>query len=309
MRALGIKFANSISCQNTFNQVGFFDKLNKLDTNSEALVPNYKNLFQPSQLRRMSPILKAGLSLAISCKKACRAPFDSIIIGTGLGCLTDTGKFLQNINLKTGDSLSPTSFIQSTHNTIAGQISILLNNKGYNMTHSQNNLSFEMSLLDAMTEINEGKRSILVGGIDEAHPFLEEIKNRVVTKTYPNTLSAAFFVLDKADHQQTVQIKSVYTDFSSDSINPFIERVCKEGNIDFNQIDLVLHSGINSTLVAQHARSMNYLDYTGYNLSSSALATHFAYDFLKHNPNKTALIINHLCTSKSAIFIETNDQA
>jgi 3-oxoacyl-(acyl-carrier-protein) synthase len=64
--------------------------------------------------------------------------------------------------------LTPTSFIQSTHNTVAGQIALLLKCHGYNFTFVHRGISFESALLDASMQMNLGELSnALVGGSDE----------------------------------------------------------------------------------------------------------------------------------------------
>lgn len=303
---LYIHFAASISCQDRFKK-DFYKKLKKIDADSIVQAPYYKDYFKGSQLRRLSPILKAGMSLALDCSKNTTKPFDAIILGTGLGCLTDTEKFLQNIKNKTGDLLSPTAFIQSTHNTISGQVSILLNNKGYNTTHSQNNLSFEMSLIDAMSEFNEGKEQALVGGIDEDHPFMKVLNEELKIYSGMASFCASFFVVQKQKNSCKIAIKSVYTDFSNIPTEKFITQVFEKEALGINQIDLVLHSNSNNPIIKEHANSLNYLNFTGYNLSASAFATHIAYDFLEHSNCKTVLIVNDLCVNKGLILITKND--
>jgi len=304
MRPLHIYFAQSISCQDSFNTKDFFSQVKKITADSVVQSPNYKEYFKGAQLRRLSTILKAGMCIAVTCEKSSTKPIDSIIVGTGLGCLTDTGKFLQNIKNQTGDLLSPTAFIQSTHNTISGQISILLNNKGYNNTHSQNSLSFEMSLIDAMSEFSEGKEAVLVGGIDEVHPFMEVLNSQLNIQSNVNTFCASFFVVHSKASENKISIKSVYTDFSKQTTSDFVSEVCETENVYLSHVDLVLHSG---SCNFDHPNSINYIDFTGHNLSASALATHFAYDFLAHSNFKTVLVLNDLCEHKGAIFIKKND--
>ena len=49
--------------------------------------------------------------------------------------------------------LTPTSFIQSTHNTVGGQIALGLECKGYNFTYVHASISFESALLDAQLQL------------------------------------------------------------------------------------------------------------------------------------------------------------
>jgi 3-oxoacyl-(acyl-carrier-protein) synthase len=93
---------------------------------------------------------------------------DAIITGTGLGCIEDSEKFLKNILDNNEEFLTPTSFIQSTHNTVGAQIALSLQCKGYNFTYVNGAVSFESALLDAKMQIEENEaNSILVGGVDE----------------------------------------------------------------------------------------------------------------------------------------------
>ena len=64
--------------------------------------------------------------------------------------------------------LTPTSFIQSTHNTVGAQIALLLKCHGYNFAYVHRGLSFESALTDAMMRLEQGHaENILTGGIDE----------------------------------------------------------------------------------------------------------------------------------------------
>jgi len=135
-----------------------------------AQEPDYKDYVPANMLRRMSHIIKMGIVAAkISLQQAELENVDAIITGTGLGCFEDTDKFLKTIIENNEQLLTPTSFIQSTHNTVAGQIALLIKCHNYNFTYTQQGLSFESALIDADMFLNENKNSnVLVGGLDEA---------------------------------------------------------------------------------------------------------------------------------------------
>src|SRR5690606_14557075 len=129
--------ASTISHQPTFRNEGVFASLPVLDLLSTIQNPDYKEFVEAGMLRRMSKILRMSVACAKdSLLQAGVGQPDAIIVGTGLGCLLDTEKFLNNV-LTVEGLLPPTSFIQSTHNTLAGQISLSLGNHAYNMTHTQ----------------------------------------------------------------------------------------------------------------------------------------------------------------------------
>ncbi|MDT0677336.1 beta-ketoacyl synthase chain length factor [Autumnicola musiva] len=135
-----------------------------------ALAPNYKEYIPPIMLRRMSKAVKMGLVAAKRALKEANVEIpDAIITGTGEGCKQDTEKFLQNMLDQDEELLSPTAFIQSTHNTVGGQIALNLKCTGYNVTYTQNSASLESAFLDALlyfAETNQEKH-ILVGGVEE----------------------------------------------------------------------------------------------------------------------------------------------
>src|SRR5690606_5551866 len=113
--------------------------------------PDYKQWIDVKQIRRMSRVVKMGVAAAnLSLEAAGLTAPDAIITGTAYGCLDDTGVFLKKMVEQQEEMLTPTAFIQSTHNTVAGQIALLLQCHGYNNTFVNRGFSFENALLDAM---------------------------------------------------------------------------------------------------------------------------------------------------------------
>ena len=126
----------------------------------------------------MGRIIKLGVAAARLClRDAAQVRSDpaisevipeAIITGTGLGCLEDTEKFLGSMIGNKEEFLTPTSFIQSTHNTVAGQIALLMKCHGYNFTFVHRGISFESALFDAIMQLETGQcKNVLVGGGDE----------------------------------------------------------------------------------------------------------------------------------------------
>jgi 3-oxoacyl-[acyl-carrier-protein] synthase II len=178
--------------------------------------PDYKNYIAPAQLRRMSRMIKMGLASARMClaDSGIEKP-DAIITGTGLGCLEDTEKFLVSIVDNNEQMLSPTPFIQSTHNTVGGQIALVLQCHGYNFTYVHRGLSFESSLADAVLLLQEATaHEILVGGLDEltdtSFGLLQQLglyhregKNTLATSYTMAGEGAAFFALSSEKNDRT----------------------------------------------------------------------------------------------------------
>ena len=299
---------SSISHQDSFRQENLYRALKQLDENSELISPDYKEFIPPAALRRLSPVLRIGLTAAVECATTIGKDFDAIVVGTALGCLKDTEKFLVTIHTTTSDVLSPTAFIQSTHNTIGGQISLGLDNHAYNMTHTQNNLSFEVSLLDAMMCIDEGKQNVLVGAADEKIEFLEKLQPDLIPNSHPLTSGASFFALSSAKSSGTIGIKSLYTSFSSKNVKSKILAFLTKVGISLSDIDLILHSDSKLSKEFEEIKNMNYLEFSGFHYSASSLALHIAHDFLLVDNNKYALIINDMCPDNlGLILVEKND--
>lgn len=149
----------------------FFDEAEELQRPiSRAQQPIYKELISPAMLRRMSTGIKMGIYAGQQALDEAEVAMpDAIITGTGLGCSEDSEKFLRNILDNEEEFLTPTSFIQSTHNTVAAQIALRLGCKGYNFTYVNRSVSFESALLDGLLQIQTAEAAhVLVGGVDEA---------------------------------------------------------------------------------------------------------------------------------------------
>lgn len=153
----------------------------------EALVrlsaqePDYTGIIPPMQLRRMSKAVRVGIGAAHGCLTTIglEKP-DAIIVGTALGCLADTEVFLRKLVEQDEQMLTPTAFIQSTHNTVAGQIALGTGCRGYNNTIVQHGHSFEGAVMAAALHFAEHPEAqILCGGVDELTDTLLGLMQRV----------------------------------------------------------------------------------------------------------------------------------
>ena len=121
----------------------------------KCIDPNYRSFIEPLAARRMSRLIKMGITSAKLClADAGVAMPGAIITGTGLGSVEDTEKILNNL-LSNEQLLNPTPFIQSTYNTISSQIAINLKCHNYNTTYVHRTFSFESCLLDALLQVEE----------------------------------------------------------------------------------------------------------------------------------------------------------
>ncbi|MBZ9631806.1 beta-ketoacyl synthase chain length factor [Salegentibacter sp. LM13S] len=228
----------------------------------QAISPNYREFIKPMALRRMSKATKMGITSAkIALKEAETEVPDAIITGTGEGCKKDTEKFLENLLDQNEKLLTPTSFIQSTHNTIGGQIALNLSCKNYNVTYTQNSVSLETALLDAQMQFDEDPEiySILVGGVDEISEKItsfRKLDGQLKSKSIKNldllkedstgtitSEGAHFFALSKEKKQNTYaefQTLFIKNTIQPENINEEIEAFLKQNNLDSEVIDVVI---------------------------------------------------------------------
>ncbi len=223
---------SNISPQNTFlDEKGMWRETVYHEGNMlECIHPDYRQFFKPLQLRRMSKTVKMGLVTALEClNKAHIKDPDAIIVGTGLGSMAETEKFLHQVLDRKEQMLNPSPFIYSTHNTVASQIAIHLKCHGYNATYSNNGFSFENALHDGMMLLREeAAENVLLGAIDEITEETFTIraktgmwkKEKVKGETFlyrsgtPGTIAgegAAFFMLSGEKTEETyAEIKDVH---------------------------------------------------------------------------------------------------
>lgn len=181
MKAVYINGIGSVSIQDQdifdFN----FEGISDLSDVNYAKHPSYKEMIPAAMIRRMAQGVKMGIYASQNALNEAEIEIpDAIITGTGMGCLQDSEKFLRAIIDNEEEFLTPTSFIQSTHNTVGSQIALRLGCKGYNFTYVNGANSFENALNDAKLQIeNDEANSILVGGIDEISDYTLKLLKKI----------------------------------------------------------------------------------------------------------------------------------
>lgn len=191
--------------------------------------PDYTPFIPPMQLRRMSKAVRIGIaSSKIAMEQAGITKPDALSIGTAMGCLQDTELFLTKMADQDEQMLTPTAFIQSTHNTVSGQIALLAGCYGHNLTFVQRGHSFEHALINAQLYLEEhAGEKMLVGGIDE---LTENSYNAFrIGGVYNETISAGegasfFVVTDKAITDKALCIKDLHC-FTADDNATAIEKI------------------------------------------------------------------------------------
>lgn len=135
-----------------------------------AIEPTYDKIPR-GVLRRMGKAVRMGVGAALPLIEH-SSNLGGIIIGTANGGMEDCIRFLNQIVEYNEGNLTPTNFVQSTTNAIAGQIGLMAQNTAYNATHVHRGLAFENALLDAFFISSENpKQAVLVGGIDEISTY------------------------------------------------------------------------------------------------------------------------------------------
>jgi 3-oxoacyl-(acyl-carrier-protein) synthase len=106
---------------------------------------------------------------------------DAISTGTGFGLLEDSGKFLKNITETEEGMVSPTAFIQSTHNTVSSNIALVTGCRGHNNTFVHKAFSMESALTDAQMLMTESTivNNILAGAYDELTDYSYAVMDRL----------------------------------------------------------------------------------------------------------------------------------
>jgi hypothetical protein len=134
-----------------------------------AKEPDYAGVIPPMQLRRMSKAVRISIAASKIClQHAGIDKPDAISVGTAMGCLQDTEQFLSKMIAQDEQMLTPTAFIQSTHNTVSGQIALLCGCHGHNLTYVHRGHSFEHALINTQLYLQQHPgETVLAGGLDE----------------------------------------------------------------------------------------------------------------------------------------------
>lgn len=262
METVYINGAGCISAQNTFDTEFLEDIfINETENMLSAKEPSYKEIIPPTASRRMAKGVKMGIAASHQALKEAHLEMpEAIITGSGMGCVEDSEKFLKAILDNDEQFLTPTSFIQSTHNTVGAQIALGLHCKGYNFTYVNGAVSFETALLDAKMQIeNNETNSILVGGIDETgqytsslHKLVNIIKkeeDQPFSVLNPNSRGAvfsegaSFFVLGKEKKESsyaTVEAVSIINVLDPDQLKNHITTFLDSNDLEKENIDAIV---------------------------------------------------------------------
>lgn len=260
MMQIYINGLGNVSPQNTLDNSTFLEEIKYHQDYFKVIEPNYKEFISPAAARRMGRVIKMGVAAANYCLRDAKVENpDAIITGTGMGCLEDTENFLCNIINNKEQFLTPTSFIQSTHNTVGAQIALLLTCNNYNFTYVHRDLSFESAFVDSILLLKEGEASnVLLGGVDEMTPNHYSIHSKkgfwrkgVTTSEffYENSKGtipgegAAFFTLSsspKDPYAAVLAVEILFNTNSQEDLKKILDRIFSSNNLEAKDIDLIL---------------------------------------------------------------------
>jgi 3-oxoacyl-(acyl-carrier-protein) synthase len=310
-----IRATGNISPQQTFGHPPFLTAPVAYSGNRLSCIePDYKNFIDVKLIRRMSRIIRMGVTAAMECLQEAGVKMpDAIVTGTAYGCMEDTGSFITKMVEFNEELLTPTAFIQSTHNTIGAQVGLMLQCNNYNNTFVHRGFSFESALLDAMLLLKENEAgNVLVGAIDEitntSHTILsrmdlyrqEPVNNLdLFTTSSKGTVAgegAAFFLLaaepSATDYARLDALKTFYKPNAVKEIEATINLFLESNNISINDIDLIItgkngdaasdniFDALNSSLF-KNSCTVNYKNLCGDYPTATAFALWMAANIIK----------------------------
>lgn len=99
MKRVYINSIAAISSQKTFDNATFLDEITEYNAKVISVVhPDYKEFIPPAAARRMAKGIKMGVVASkIAMDEAGLKTVDAIIMGTGMGCLVESEKFVSGI--------------------------------------------------------------------------------------------------------------------------------------------------------------------------------------------------------------------
>lgn len=147
------------------------------DNSFDAVEPDYKAVIANANLRRrMNRMLKMGTYAAMKCLDDMEV--NMMLTATSLGSISDTEKMLDTIYTSDETLGNPTAFIQSTFNTLAGNIAQLKSTHIPNITFVNRADTVANALRYAQVKLSGDINNLLYVSSDEK----TELSESVLTK-------------------------------------------------------------------------------------------------------------------------------
>ena len=289
----------------------------------KAVNPAFREYIAPNEARRMGNIMKRAIvtSLKVLRETGIEHP-DAIITGTSIGSLDYTEKFLDALVENGEESLSPTYFMQTTHNTVSSAISIYTSTHSYNTTYSHGGISFELALKDAWMQLCLGQLSnALVGGHDEMVQSYFELLQKTgyvgVDGMVPCGECAMSMMLNtKASTDNLCELAgvSVFRTKSDQNIRRQLEMLAEKANVKVEAIQTVM-TGVNGNPendrlyqavldeLFPQAEHLQYKHLFGENYTVSALGLYAAAHLMKKQGTPVMLFVNCTMNGDCALIL------
>lgn len=171
-------YIKKVSTVSPIGDLGENVNLNSFAENSfSAIEPDYKEVITNANLRRrMNRMLKMGTYAALKCLDG--MDVDLILTATSLGSISDTEKMLDTIYTSEETLGNPTAFIQSTFNTLAGNIAQLKQTHIPNITFVNRADTVANALRYAQVKLAGDANNILYVSSDEKTELSESVLSK-----------------------------------------------------------------------------------------------------------------------------------
>ena len=316
----------SVTAQGTHDPERLFGEPLLYDTDAwHAIAPDYRAIIPGPEARRLSTGIKMSIAATkAAMEQAAVVQVDAVITGTGMGCIKDSEKFLRAILENDEQFLTPTPFIQSTHNSVAGHLARMLACTGYNFTYVHGSNSFASAAIDALMQLRNGDAEVvLIGGVDELGDHSTELHRRnghikvkpvpsagLLASTTKGTLfgeGADFFVLSNkkgpSTHAELLAVKAWHKT-GAEGIAQHVLEFLRDNGLSPDDVDAVVmgrngdgdHDGYYDTLgediFKQHAQ-LAYKHRTGEFHTAPAFAMYLAARVLDRGAVPAAYLVKN----------------
>lgn len=281
---------------------------------AKAVNPSFRDYMAANEARRMGGLMKRALvtTLKVLGETGIEHP-EAVITGTSIGSLDYTERILDGMTENGEQALSPTYFMQSTHNTVGSALAIYTKTHGYNTTYSHGSISFDLTVQDAWMQMQLGKISTaLVGGHDEMtegyFSKLQQVKYVGVEGMVPCGEMAMSMLLNtdsSVDH--LAELAGIRMSFrpSGEQFQQQLDSLLAQAGMTLDDVSLVM-TGMNGnpandqlykpmleTLLADKS-TMDYKRVFGENYAASALGLYAAAHLLKQKDELKAILLLNL---------------
>ena len=324
MKKVFIQAAEQVSIQEPLSEQWMTEPLSYDEPLVKAQNPVFRDYMAANEARRMGGLMKRALVTTLKVLKETGIEHpDAIITGTCLGSLDYTERILDAMLENGEEALSPTHFMQSTHNTVGSALAIYTKTHGYNTTYSHGSISFDLTVQDAWMQMQLGKISTaLVGGHDEMtegyFSKLQQVNFVGVEGMVPCGEMAMSMLLNtnpSVDH--LAELAGIRMSFrpSDEQLRQQLDSLLAQAGMTLDDVSLVM-TGMNGnpandqlykpmleTLFADKP-TMDYKRVFGENYPASALGLYAAAHLLKQKDElKAILLLNLTLTGDCSIML------